>query len=237
MPSKVRFGGVLAIALMFAGPAAMRADTTVFSSFGPGQSYETNSYVDVGAGSLGNQVVAFPFVPSQTVFLQTVDIAAANVGPSFMPLMWFNNNGEPGNNTTGGFNTSGGMIELGPSSTPGVVTFTCNMSPYGDCPILQAGVTYWLVVQQLNDAPALSEIFFSPIDTATWFYDETGNAAGPWTTATLTDSIGAFDVNGIVQPTPEPGSFVLLGSGMVAAWLGHRRWRFVSPGKRLDRSV
>ena len=92
MLSKVRLGSILALALMFSVSLAMRADT-VFSSFGPNQSYQPKSWVDVGNGGAGDQVVAFPFVPTETAYLTSVDAALYNVGPSFAlsivsPCQW-----------------------------------------------------------------------------------------------------------------------------------------------------
>jgi hypothetical protein len=216
MLSKVRVSCVLGLSLMFAVPVAMRADT-LFSSFGPGQSYQPKSWVDVGGVGLGNQVVAFPFVSSETALLESVDAALYNVGPSFALSIWTNNsNGQPGN-------AIDPLDQIASFPGPGVASFGCGTNP-ATCPILQAGQTYWLVAQ--TDPSALTYFFFSPTDTGTWYYDETGNAGGPWTVATLSDSIGAFDVNGLAQataPTPEPGSLVLLGSGVLGLLVVGRR--------------
>lgn len=216
MHHKGRLFSALALSLMFGFSPMMRADT-VFSSFGPGQSFNPKGFVDVGNGSLGDQVVAFPFAPSETVLLESVDAALLNVGSSFALSIWTNNSsGQPGN-------AIDPLDQIASFPGPGVATFGCGTAP-ATCPILQAGQTYWLVAQQQSDPSALSEFFFSPTDTGTWYFDETGNAGGPWTVATLSDSIGAFDVNGTVQPTPEPASLVLLGSGMLGLLaVGRRR--------------
>jgi hypothetical protein len=195
----------------------MRADT-VFSSFGPGQSYLPKDWVDVGNGGSGNQVVAFPFVPSETSLMQSVDVAVAGYDAALtFSIFDDSSNGMPGN-------TEAPLTETGTVTGPGVVTFECG-NMYAVCPVLDAGQTYWLVAQQESDPSALSMIFESPTDTATWYYDETGNAGGPWTVATLTDSIGAFDVNGTpsTSPVPEPASLALLGSGMLGVLVAGRR--------------
>jgi hypothetical protein len=217
MLSKVRLGSILALALMFSVSLAMRADT-VFSSFGPSQSYQPKSWVDVGNGGSGDQVVAFPFVPTETAYLTSVDAALYNVGPTFALSIWNNSsNGMPGNAVVP-------LDQIASFPGPGVANFGCGMLP-ATCPVLEAGHTYWLVAQQQSDPSALTYFFFSPTDTGTWYYDETGNAGGPWTAATLSDSIGAFDVNGLVQPasTPEPASLVLLGSAMLGMLVLARR--------------
>lgn len=195
---------------------SMRADT-VFSSFGPGQSFPTNHFWDVGnTGSGSGQVVAFPFIPSETVELTSADLALSQQISPFTPLNVFietNTSGMPGSildtlTQQGTFNANAA-----------VVSFTCST-----CSVLTAGTTYWIVGQQ-SDASAQTVWLWSPTDTASWFFNSTDSATGPWSPATVANNISAFDVNGTTptSPTPEPGSLALLATGVLGLMAAGRR--------------
>jgi hypothetical protein len=211
---------IVASALIFlAPPAQMRADT-IFSNFGPGQSFTPNSYWSVGnTPGFGTQVDAFSFSPTETATLTSVDLALFQIQAPFSPVNVYIESsvgGAPGVvldtlTQVGTFNGAASIVD-----------FTC-----ATCSVLDSGDTYWIVAQQ-SDPSAQSGWFYSPTDTGTWYYNETGSSTGPWSTATAGDEFSAFDVNGSTGAPviPEPASLILLGSGL-AGLLAVKRWGFV----------
>ena len=129
------------LALIFATVFATQARAdVVFSNFGPGQTYQGASWWDVGLVTPGvpAQVVAFPFMASETATLTGADLALATVaGASSTPLNVFiesSSGGAPGMilDTL----TQTGSIPVYP--TTAVVNFACS----GTCSTLDAGTTY-----------------------------------------------------------------------------------------------
>jgi hypothetical protein len=162
-------------------------------------------------------VVAFPFIPSETVTLTSADLALAQLLSPFTPLnVYVESNsaaGMPGSilDTL----TQQGTF----SANAAVVSFTCST-----CSVLNAGTTYWIVGQQ-SDASAETAWLFSPTDMATWFFNDADSATGPWSQATASNNISAFDVNGSTStsPVPEPGSLALLVTGALGVMGALRR--------------
>jgi hypothetical protein len=222
---RVRIGNVVSAAvlgLMLVGSAGvMRADT-VFSNFGPGQTYQGASWWNVGNSTspAGTQVAAFSFVPTATASVTGATLPLALVPPpgsaqTVTPLTVYiesNAAGMPGS-------ILATLTQTGSYSnypTTSLVNFACT----GSCATLDAGTTYWMVGQQTDPANTTGW-FWSPSDTGTWYFNEADSATGPWTVATAGDNYAAFDVTGTVgtggtSPTPEPASLTLLGTGLLA---------------------
>jgi hypothetical protein len=209
LSSNVSCAALFCALMAFCLPTTAKAQT-LFSNFGPGQSYNTGSSWVVGTVVEGeSSVLAVPFVPPENATLSDAMAALNNEGS-----VNFYVESDSGSGPGSILDTLTTMGTIGVS--PSILTYTCS-----SCTELTGGTTYFLVA--VSPGGLYSGWNFSNSDFGTFYGNGIGSATGPWTSETsLSDPLPAFEVDGTpLTPIPEPSSFalMLLGVGGVLLML------------------
>jgi hypothetical protein len=197
---------VLAAAFLSSGLPAVGEGTSLFSTFGPGQSFSSNGAGIVGTNVLGlhYSAIAEQFEVSQAANLSSVQVALNwNQGTNALVVrVALDNAGLPG-----------AVLEsFRVSATHGfpgtVVTANSTLNP-----LLASGLTYWLEV--LPGDPTTYGDWFSrdPFPNSGSVHLAIDTGAG-WGISSTGSGPQAFEISGVV--VPEPGSAILLGLGLLA---------------------
>jgi hypothetical protein len=206
---------VLRLAFTGAVLASVNASATVlFTTFGAGQAFDNNGY-SVDGLSLSGQVIADSFSIGTSAIVSDVVLALGYYAGNDDPVNLYvesDTGGQPG--AIVATLTQVGTI---PSyfTGSGLIDFTCNAGCF-----LTAGTPYWLVAQEptFNSNQVWD---FNPTDpTVTSALNESDSATGPWSESPLTQN--AFEID-----TPEPGSMMLFGSGLLGLFGLARRRRLL----------
>ncbi len=215
------WAGLVALAAIVSAGAARAGAITIFTNFGPGQSFNTAIGYVVSGASSGDQVVAMPFTAGSTADLADAVLALGNYLGTNSPItldLESNGSGDVPGSILATLTQQG---TIPPFSSAGPVTFDYTGTSVG----LTSGTSYWLVASEA-DANSQQAWMFSNSDTGNSAYNHSGSATGPWSTESGT--ISAFQVDGTtVATTPEPGTFSLFALAIVCAlgalWVERRR--------------
>jgi hypothetical protein len=186
--------------------------TTLYTDFGPGQTYNTSSgWFIGGSGAVTQASIAAPFTPSVTATLDSLDLAVDVFAgtTSFTVEITADSSGAPG-----------AVLEsfslTGITGTPTVRSLTSILHPS-----LSSLSTYWVAVFAGGTTTA-GGWFWNSVGTTG--FDFSSNGGSTWSVdSATTDPRPAFDVIG--TPTvPEPTTWVLLGAPLAAMlWFRRRR--------------
>jgi hypothetical protein len=200
-------------AMMLLICATAGATDVLYTTLGPNGEYDTASGYFVDGSNYFNQVLAMPFSPSQTENMVDAVLPLGNYAGNNNPVSLYlesDNAGMPGSVLA--TLTQQGTIQ--PFSGGGsLITFNCN-----GCGTVNQGTQYWIVAAETDPGTEQAWMFAYQDQQGNAAFNQLGSINGPWN---LFDStISGMRIDGAV---PEPGTLVMLGSGIVAAAAGLRR--------------
>ena len=202
---------VAMLTLLFCAVGASASDI-LYTTLGPGGEYDSATGYYVDGSNFTNQVLALPFIPSQTENMVDAVLALAHFSGSNAPVSAYlatDNGGEPGS-ILATLTQQGSVQEL-PGS---LVTFNC-----ASCGTVNAGTTYWVIAQETDPNTQDAWMWAYQDQQGHGAFNQVGSNNGPW--SQYDSTISGFRVDG--GQVPEPGTLVMLGSGIVAAAAGLRR--------------
>jgi len=202
---------VAALTLLFCATAG--ATDVLYTTLGPGGEYDTSSGYFVDGSNYYNQVLAMAFTPSSSENMVDAVLALGNYAGSNSPINVYlesDAGGQPGSVLAS--LTQQGTIQ--PFSGGGsLITFNC-----GGCGTVTAGTQYWIVAKESDPNTEQAWMYAYQDQVGDLAFNQVGSENGPWNL--YNGTISGFRVDGSV---PEPGTLVMLGSGIVAAAAGLRR--------------
>jgi hypothetical protein len=208
----------LTLLFIAVGAGAARADTVIFSNFGPGMSFNPNSGLVVsGSGDSSPQVVAQGFTSTGNFNFSSAQLAfrrSTGSGP-IQILLETDAGGMPG--------TIIESLNLNMAASPFASVVTVNSMLQ---PLLQSGVNYWLVAYAPADTFAAWCDSVGDVSTADNFaINHIPSPTGPWISDLPGYIRSAFQINGEVASTPEPSALLLFGTSLTAAAAALRKRR------------
>ncbi len=202
---------VAALTLVLCATAG--ATDILYTTLGPNGEYDTSSGYFVDGSNYYNQVLSMSFSPSKTENLADAVLALGNYAGGNNPVSLYlqsDNGGMPG--ATLATLTQQGTIQ--PFTSGGsLITFTCS-----GCGQITAGTPYWLTAWEQDPNTEQAWMYAYQDQTGNLAFNQVGSINGPW--SLYSGTVSGFQVDGSV---PEPGTLIMLGSGIVAAAAGLRR--------------
>ena len=191
------------------------AGSILYTTLGPGNSYDPNSADFVDGSNFNNQVVADQFTLGTGANVMNAMLALGNYAGGNNPLNLYiesNNGGMPGS-ILAQLTQVGTILPWGNGNGGGLVNFTCS----GAACTLGPG-SYWLVALE-PDANTQQLWDYNYQDAAgNVAFNENGSATGPWISGLFNEH--AFEIDGV--PLPEPNILLILIPGLLGAAYGLR---------------
>jgi hypothetical protein len=208
---------VAMLTLLFCAVGASATDV-LYTSLGPNGEYDTGSGYFVDGSNYFNQVLAYPFNPSLSEQVVDVVLALGNYAGGNSPINLYLE-------TDDGLNEPGSIMAtftqqgtIQPFANGGsLITFNnCT----GNCSV-DTNSQYWIVAQEQDPNTEQAWFFAYQDGQGHGAFNQLGSATGPW--SQYDGTIAGFRVDGMAGGVPEPGTLIMLGSGVLAAAAGIRR--------------
>ncbi len=188
----------LSAIVAFLGVVSTAQATTIFTTFGPGHTFISGGNFLIGSFNPTDntrQEIAASFTPGSTLFLDSILIAAQNLGGTNQLTVYL---------AAGAVEPGSAIETFSLTGIPGTATLlTLNSASR---PLLSAGTKYWVVLSAAdltNTYDGWNQSF-----TLGGFAGRTGGS-GAWSAAS--SNLPAFEVNASI---PEPSTMLLLGSAL-----------------------
>jgi len=201
-----------ALVLGFTGALATvpaLADSTLYTTLGPGGAYDSSSGWVVTGSNLGNFVVGNSFsLSSGGTVADAVLALGIQIGPDSPVSAYIesDNSGSPGS-ILSSLAQVGTIPSFYDGNGGGLVTFACS----GAACDLPAG-SYWLVAVESDPNTQVAwDMAYGDAET-NFAYDYSGSPTGLSVKYTVGDAFQIDELSGPV--VPEPSSFLLLASGL-----------------------
>jgi hypothetical protein len=187
------------------------ADTLLYTNLGPNGEYDTANGYFVDGANYFNQVLAEPFTPAINTNISYAELAMGHYDGNNTAVNVYlaadDGLGEPGA-------IMESMTQVGVipefANGGGLVRFNCTA-----CSALNSGQTYWVIALEPDAASEQVWMFAYQDAFGHLAFNQNGSNSGPW--IGFDGTVSGFRVYGGGGGVPEPGTFVMLGSGVLAA--------------------
>jgi len=214
----LRKSGVFVMAILMGAmicSVSAAAGDILYTTLGPGSSYDGSNGIFVDGSNYNNVVAANPFTLGAGATVADAVLALGNYQGNNNPVTLYiesDNGGVPGS-IIATLSQAGTILPFGNGSGGGLVTFNCS----GAQCALGAG-SYWLVAWEKDPNTQQVWDFTYQDQQGNFAFNQLGSPTGPWTQDFYYQN--AFQIDGVAT---EPGTLLVLIPGLFAAGYSLRR--------------